>query len=130
MDGGIPRKGAGGSGVQPLHHTLQTRTSAYDKLDQPESCYSQQTINSQNGTNRVFFNFWPQNTSLKCKLKVDIYVFGNAELLQIVSAGKSLTHIVYYNWRVFYWLHVWNQKQDCVWQLPDAGIFESESDLR
>lgn len=35
MDGGIPRKGAGGSGVQPLHHTLQTRTSAYDKPDQP-----------------------------------------------------------------------------------------------
>lgn len=35
MDEGIPRKGAGGGGVQPLHHTLQTHTSAYDKLNQP-----------------------------------------------------------------------------------------------
>lgn len=34
MDGGIPGKGAGGSsGVQPLHHTLDT----YKRLRQTES---------------------------------------------------------------------------------------------
>lgn len=33
--GGIPQNGAGGARLPPLRHTLRTRTSAYDKPNQP-----------------------------------------------------------------------------------------------